>query len=74
MCVCVKLLVKEAVAEQAQEKVAGLQELMEELERRVEEGKRERESLTAKWEQEMTALSSQVSRVCIVQTQTEPLT
>lgn len=47
---------------QAQVKVASLQALVEELERRLEEEARERENLASTWDQEMTAMQLQVKQ------------
>lgn len=46
--------------EHAQEKVAGIQSLMNELGGRLEQEKKENEERVIVWEQEMTALQSQV--------------
>lgn len=47
---------------QAQVKVASLQALVEELERRLEEETREKESLAITWDQEMTTMQLQVKQ------------
>ena len=58
---CVQLSLKLEAVEQAQEKVASLQALVEDLEGRLEEEKGEREDFAAAWEQEITTLQSQVN-------------
>lgn len=47
---------------QAQEKVTNLQALVEELDGRLEEEMRERESLANTWDQEMAAMQLQVKQ------------
>ena len=53
--------------ELAQEKVASLQGLVEELERQLGEERKEREELVTAWEEEVADIQSQVScRACII--------
>ena len=66
VCVCFQLSLKQEAVQQAQEKVGGLQALVDELEEQLEEGRRERESLATAWEQEIANIHSQVKLSSVI--------